>query len=93
MKEGQPAILEGCEELLPRDLFQLLVALGLILLLAVELLDFADELFPLAFDQVPVIVGELAPLRAGLAAELFLVAFDAIPVHEWLALCWRMVFG
>ena len=55
---------------------------------AVALLHFADELVPLTFDHVEVVIGKLAPLLLGLAFELVPVAFDLIPIHavtsEWL---------
>jgi len=40
-----------------------------------------DELIPFAFDQLHVVVGELAPLRFDLALGIFPIRFDVFPVH------------
>jgi hypothetical protein len=54
---------------------------GLILGVAVALLEQAFELILLAVDDVQVVVSELTPLLLHLAFSLFPVALDAIPVH------------
>ena len=53
------------------------LALGLVLGIAVPLLQPSGELGALALDQVDVVVGQLAPLLLGLALELLPIAFDA----------------
>src|SRR5262245_66620233 len=55
--------------------------LGLILGIAVALLQATGELRTLAVDDVHVIVRQLAPLLLDVALELFPVTFDAVPVH------------
>src|SRR5215469_15849324 len=55
--------------------------LGLLLLVAVALLQAAGELLALAVDQRDVVVSELAPLLAQLAFRLGPVAFDLVPIH------------
>jgi len=52
--------------------------LHLILGMAVSLLDFAFELFALAFYLDQIVVSELAPLFLALAGELLPVTFDVI---------------
>src|SRR5262249_12465850 len=56
--------------------------LGLLLLVAVALLQAAGEFLALAVDDVHVVVSELAPLLTQLAFGLGPVAFDLIPVHR-----------
>src|ERR1051325_3533043 len=56
--------------------------LGLLLLVAVALLQAAGEFLALAVDEIDVVVGELAPLLAQLAFRLGPVAFDLVPVHR-----------
>ena len=53
---------------------------------AVAFLDAADQLVFLSGHLVPVTVGELAPLFAGLALHLFPVAFNSVPIHRGLFL-------
>src|ERR1700730_13037925 len=48
---------------------------------AVALLDLADQLVVLAFDDFPVIVGQATPLLFGLAKKLLPIPFDLIAVH------------
>src|SRR5687768_12929412 len=55
-------------------------SLGLLLLVAVALLDLAGELVAFAGDRREVVVGELAPLFLHLAGKLFPVALHLIPV-------------
>src|SRR5205807_9239770 len=57
------------------------ILVDLILGEAVALLQLAFELFTPAFDDVEIVVGELAPLLLGLALELLPIAFDAVPIH------------
>src|SRR5262245_48969919 len=57
------------------------LALGLILGVAVALLQTTGELGALALDDIQIVVGELAPFLLGLTLELFPVTFDAIPIH------------
>src|SRR5260370_21271324 len=52
---------------------------------AVALLDPAHELIAPAFDDRPVVVGQLAPFLLGLAGELLPVTLDPIPVHPRLS--------
>src|SRR4029079_14218556 len=59
-------------------------ALGLIALVAVALLDFADQLVTRAGQPLQVLVGEFAPLLLRPAFELFPVTFDLIPIHYTL---------
>jgi hypothetical protein len=65
------------------------VFLGLILCVAVTLLDLTFELVALAVDDVKIVVRELAPLFLDLALDLLPVTFDAIPVH--FSLLFRIV--
>jgi hypothetical protein len=58
------------------------VALGLIALFAVDLLELAYELFALALDKIPVVVGELSPPLLCLTFELLPLASYAIPIHD-----------
>jgi len=58
--------------------------LGLILVIAVALLQASLELVLLAGDNIKVIVGQLTPLLFDLTLDLLLVSFDAIPVHLFL---------
>src|SRR5262249_60220458 len=51
-------------------------------LVAVLLLQLAQELVLLAADERPVVVRQLAPLRLQLAGELLPVALNLIPVHD-----------
>jgi hypothetical protein len=61
--------------------------LGLILLVAVALLQTAGELRALALDLVEIVIGQVRPFLLHLALELLPVAFDAIPIHLILLLC------
>src|SRR5262249_46078124 len=56
--------------------------LGLLLLIAVALLQAAGEFLALAVDDIDVVVGELAPLLAQLAFRLGPVAFNLTQVHR-----------
>src|SRR5205085_12015544 len=56
--------------------------LGLLLRVAVALLEQADELVFLAGNPVPVVVGELGPLRLELALEFLPSAFEHVPIHR-----------
>src|SRR5271163_3368337 len=49
---------------------------------AVALLNPSDQLFFLAGDGRPVIVGQLTPALARRSGKLFPFALDLIPVHE-----------
>src|SRR5688572_32371811 len=69
-RSGQP--LEPIVDLIP----------GLILRVAIALLNLAFELIALAVDLGQIIIGEFAPLLLDLAGELFPVTLDAIPIHE-----------
>jgi len=60
--------------------------LGFIPMYAVTLLDPADELGALAFDQIEIVIGELAPLLLHFAFHLLPVSFNSIPVHRRLLL-------
>ena len=60
------------------------LALGRIVGDAAALLYPARQLGALAFDELDVIVGELAPLLTNLAFDLLPVAFDTVPIHRWL---------
>src|SRR6266404_6998242 len=55
--------------------------LCLIPLVAVAFLELAQELVFLAADNLPVIVGQLAPLCFGLPHKLLPVAFNHVPIH------------
>src|SRR5258706_7608482 len=55
--------------------------LGFVLGQAIALLHLAGELIAAAGDDVPVVVGQLAPLFLGLARQLLPVALNAVPVH------------
>jgi hypothetical protein len=55
--------------------------LDLIALSPVTGLQPADQFVTLAFDDIEVIVGELAPLLSGLALDRRPIAFYSIPVH------------
>ena len=57
------------------------VLAGLVLGLAVALLQLAFELFAAALDDVEIIVGEFAPFLPRRALELFPVAFEPVPIH------------
>src|ERR1700721_1222069 len=48
---------------------------------AVTLLNFSDQLVPLAVDGREIVVGQFAPLLFHLPDRLFPFAFDLIPVH------------
>src|SRR4029453_3190276 len=71
---GRPVIFVPLLE--SRDLL-----LGFVFRDAVGFLNLAAQDFPLARDDVEVVVGEIAPLLAHVALELLPVAFDHIPVH------------
>src|SRR5690606_9163480 len=55
---------------------------GLVLCVAIALLDFPFQLIEFAIDLVEVVVGQFAPLFLDLALDLFPVTFNAIPVHS-----------
>src|SRR5437773_2211823 len=55
--------------------------LGDLLLVAVTLLQLADQRIPLAADELPVVVRELGPLGLELGGELLPLACDLVPVH------------
>ena len=57
------------------------VFLGLVLRIAIALLDLAFQLLALAIDDVKVIVSEFAPLLLDLALHLLPVTFYAVPIH------------
>lgn len=57
------------------------VFLGLVLRIAIALLDFALQLLALAIDDIKIVVGEFAPLLLNLALHLFPVTFYAVPIH------------
>jgi len=44
-------------------------------------LDLTNELVALAFDNLPIIVGQSAPLLLGLSDELLPVPFHLVSVH------------
>ena len=54
---------------------------GLILSVAITLLNFAFELIALASNNIKIVVSELTPLLFDLAFNLFPISFDAVPVH------------
>src|SRR5512135_1445263 len=56
------------------------LALGLLLGVAVALLDLADELVPVAGDLGQLVIRQLAPFRLDLALDLLPVALDLVPV-------------
>src|SRR5690242_18620703 len=58
------------------------VLLGFVLGKAVALLQPARELGPFAFDDIEVVVGQLAPFLAHLTLESLPVTFDAVPIHS-----------
>src|SRR6476659_6506955 len=77
------------------------VLLGFILGIAVALLQAACELRALAFDDVKVIVGQLAPFLAHLTLEGLPITLNTVPVHAPLPCCleipattatWRKLF-
>jgi hypothetical protein len=47
----------------------------------ITLLNSADQLIALALGDLPVIVGQFAPLFLGLADELFPVSFHRVAIH------------
>jgi hypothetical protein len=57
------------------------LSFGLILGVAVALLQAPGEFLSPSLNYIEVIVGKLAPLLLRLAFELFPVPFDPIPVH------------
>jgi hypothetical protein len=57
------------------------LALGLLLGVAVTLLQKTEQLFTLSVDARDVIVGELCPLLFDSTLELRPVALDLIPIH------------
>src|SRR5437588_5739168 len=62
------------------------ILVNLILGETVALLQLAFELIAAAFDDVEIVVGELAPFLLGLASELLPIAFDPVPIHCHLLL-------
>src|SRR5262245_36336313 len=64
---------------------------GVFFSVAVTLLELAHERVLFAADQLPVVVGELGPLRFHLRGKLRPLAFDLIPVHR--SLLWPWVKG
>src|SRR5262245_823610 len=58
------------------------LTLGLFASHAVALLDLANELITLAFDDVEVVVRQLAPLLLHLAAILLPIALHLVAVHD-----------
>src|SRR5690606_3543379 len=60
------------------------LALCLVAVLPVALLYPADQLVALAGDQLPIVVGELAPTLPRLALHLLPLPFDTVPVHACL---------
>src|SRR6185503_8260316 len=50
----------------------------------VPLLDLPDELIAATHDDIHVVVGEPAPLLAGLTLELLPSAFNLVPIHRCL---------
>jgi hypothetical protein len=50
---------------------------------AISLLHGAEQLIPLTFDLIEVVVRQFAPLFLNLAAELFPLTFGDIPVHDF----------
>src|SRR5207253_8635875 len=58
------------------------LAFGLLLGVAVALLQTSREFLALAVDAHDVIVGELTPLLAQLALGLHPITFDLVPVHH-----------
>ena len=57
------------------------VLVDLVLGETVTLLQLAFELFAAAFDDVEIVIGELAPLLFDFALSLFPISFDAVPVR------------
>ncbi len=55
--------------------------LGLVFCIAVALLQLARQFLALSFDDVDVIVGQLAPLLLHFAFDLFPVPLHSVPVH------------
>jgi predicted alpha/beta-hydrolase family hydrolase len=53
---------------------------------AITFLDLAGEFLALAFDDIEVVVCEIAPLLLRLALELLPISFHAIPIHVALLL-------
>lgn len=43
--------------------------------------DLPDQLIALSFDDLPIIVGQLALFFLGLSGELFPVSFELVGVH------------
>ena len=56
-------------------------ALGLLFVVAIALLEDAEQFDALAVHDIDIVVGELAPLLLSLALELLPVAFNLIPIH------------
>src|SRR5690348_10636358 len=77
-----PGLLAGYAWLLQRAEPVVHVLAGLILGIAITLLQLAFELLAAALDDVEIVVGELAPLLLGGALELLPVAFHAVPIHR-----------
>src|SRR5262249_38366319 len=86
---GHQAAVDGGHEL--RGVVQpgIDLFLGLLLAVAVALLQSAGELLALAFNDVEIVIGELAPLLLNLAFELVPVSFHTIPIHFLLLLLFR----
>ena len=59
---------------------------GLVLGHAVTLLDLASQIFRVAFGNIEIIVGQLAPLLLDAALELLPLALDSIFVHGLILL-------
>jgi len=53
---------------------------------SITFLHLADELIALSFDDLPIIVGQVAPFFLGLSDELLPVSFDLVGVHWFTSL-------
>jgi hypothetical protein len=62
------------------------VLLGFVLLVTVALQELADQGVFLTADEGPVVVGQLASLRARVPGELLPLALEHVPVHADLLL-------
>jgi hypothetical protein len=58
------------------------ILLGLVLGVAVALLDSSLKLLTLAVNNGQVVIGELAPLLLDLTLHVLPVSFNAIPIHR-----------
>src|SRR5262249_31385801 len=63
-------------------------SLGLVPLVAVPLLEAADDLIPPPGGLIQVVVGQLSPLLLEFALELLPVPFDPVPIHG--CLLWKL---